>query len=108
MWVEGMKIKRSHIIKYEALKRGGKHFDTKRRKKEDQAFILLDDLVAGKYTGGMRMRYFGHGETEDEIENSLKDMASLALLSIAQEVSGSDDVRKFTNEAKQILSRGRL
>lgn len=80
--VKGKSIKRHQIISFVAHKKGGAHLDRK-RKKDDEAYMALDDLMTAVKIGG------NGGSLK------LHDPVSYELLSIAQAVSRSKDIHKL-------------
>lgn len=92
----GKAISRRDVIKYMAVKRGGKHWDTARRSKE----TLFKVLDAFDKTG-----FFGGDLSEDgEVIIKPKSPVRMQLLSIAQEFANSVDIQKLEEMCKERLA----
>lgn len=88
------KINRSNLIKWFANKKGGIHFD-KRRKKEDTEFRILDEIYNKNTVGGYISK---------NAEVLGKDLSISEFLAVAQHVSMAADVKSLREKIVKITN----
>lgn len=93
IYTDGIIVIRRQLIKYVAHKKGGAHYDS-RRKKDDQAYVALDNVMSRFTFGGDAI----HNGTEGG-----KNAVYLELLSIGQQVVKSPDTKRFLSVAEIAL-----
>ena len=89
---KGHRITRQQVVLYVAVKKGGAHWDAK-RKKDEVAYKLLDDLP-DIFIGG---RYDTAGKVIDKAKNPI----FFEILSIGQQVFRSQDMQRLIAEAEK-------
>ncbi len=84
--IEGQKVSRVSVIKYVANKLGGTHFDTSRKgRKDDQIFALLDKAYGNVQIAGKNYIYY-------------------ELLSIGQSIVNSSKTQRLMKKIKELLA----
>jgi hypothetical protein len=98
LFLKGKRILRQQVIKYVANKKGGVHLDST-RKKEEEAYKLLDEAIEGRSFSFSAM----HPVSQEVIDQ--KNAVYAELLSIAQNVTESPDVKKLIEKSEDVLKR---
>ena len=99
----GHEVTRAEAIKYVANKKGGVHFDT-RRKEDEEAFKKMDE-IRDLFIGGTPRMKFGRPVMRNGrqvIEGNLR-IAHAGVLSIAQDLVSSPDVKLLINKLQDWL-----
>lgn len=96
IFYKGVLIQRHHVIKYVANKLGGAHLDFARAK-DQEAFILMDELSKNFVVGGLFKK-------DSEFEEG-KTPPYASIMSIAQHICKSPDVIKLKGLCEEFLNR---
>jgi hypothetical protein len=99
VYVRGQKVSRLQLVLYVAHKKGGAHLDHT-RKKDEQAYCALDAAIES----GL---WFGASPAGQPGQEHGKNPVYLKLLSIGQNLTNSPDIRRFMDDASNVLDRCR-
>lgn len=106
IWYANTKISRRQIISFTANKLGGVHLDGT-RKKDDAAFLLLDELQEnGPFMGGHSSTESNPKDNFDGIDGA-RGPIGFQMLAIAQNLISSPDVKLLRDRCAQIMQENR-
>ncbi len=99
----GHEFSRAHVIKYVANKRGGAHYDPT-RKAHEETFKHMDEIKTFFIGGRPRMKYGREVKRNGKVvlEGRLS-FPHAGILSIAQDITASLDVKSFMNLAQELV-----
>lgn len=86
-FIHGTKVKPRHIIAYVANKKGGAHLDLT-RKKDEEIYYVLDDILGGVSIGGKYDEISG-------MTSGARNIVYMELLSIGQHITKSPDIQSM-------------
>jgi hypothetical protein len=93
IFTKGQRVTRQQVVLYVAHKRGGAHWDT-RRKKDETSYKALDDL------GDVRIG--GSYDAAGNVIDKSKHPIFFEILSIGQQIFRSPDIQRLIAEAEKI------